>query len=353
MFAGPADLAACREAIRTGSRSFHAASRLLPEAMREGACALYAFCRLSDDMVDLEGGDLTAVARLRTRLDRIYAGAPGAAPQELCLADAVRRYGLPRTLLEALLEGLAWDATGRVYETVEELEAYAARVAGAVGAMMAVLMGARDADRLARACDLGVAMQFTNIARDVGEDARLGRLYLPRAWLRDAGLDPDAWLAEPVFCDALADVVDRLLDRADTLYNRAEAGIAALDPAYRPAIFAARLLYGEIGEEVRRHNLNSVDGRAVVPAWRKAALVARAAALARADLGLDPRGAPLEATRYLVEAVTAAPSPFAAPPQVVMGARRASRSFGGDLIWTLELFAALERRARPGLALAE
>ncbi len=98
---------------------------------------------------------------------------------------------MPRELPEALLEGFEWDLVGRRYETLEELQAYAARVAGSVGAMMAVLMGARSAAVLARACDLGVAMQLTNIARDVGEDARQGRLYLPLAWLREAGIDPE------------------------------------------------------------------------------------------------------------------------------------------------------------------
>ena len=98
---------------------------------------------------------------------------------------------IPRALPEALLEGFAWDAAGRRYETLDEVEHYAARVAGCVGAMMTLVMGRRDPAILARACDLGVAMQLTNICRDVGEDARAGRLYLPLAWLRDNGIDPD------------------------------------------------------------------------------------------------------------------------------------------------------------------
>ena len=96
---------------------------------------------------------------------------------------------MPRILPDALLEGLAWDAMGRRYATLSDLRAYSARVASAVGAMMCVLMRVRDRDALARACDLGVAMQLTNIARDVGEDAREGRLYLPTDWLAGAGVD--------------------------------------------------------------------------------------------------------------------------------------------------------------------
>ena len=95
----------------------------------------------------------------------------------------------------------AWPGTREVrrYETLQDLDAYAARVAGSVGAMMTLVMGQRAPEIVARACDLGVAMQLTNIARDVGEDARAGRLYLPLQWLREAGIDPDAWLAKPVF----------------------------------------------------------------------------------------------------------------------------------------------------------
>ena len=131
-----------------------------------------------------------------------------------------------------------------------DLYAYAARVAGTVGAMMAVLMGQRSADVVARACDLGVAMQLSNIARDVGEDARAGRIYLPLDWLWEAGIDPDAWLKEPVFTEALGSVVMRLLEAADVLYRRADDGIANLPADCRPGISAARHLYAGIGHQV-------------------------------------------------------------------------------------------------------
>jgi len=181
------DYAACREAIRQGSRSFFAASLLLPGKVRTPAYGLYAFCRLSDDAVDIEGGSSAAVERLRERLSRAYEGDPHPIAADRAMADLVRRYAIPRTVPEALLEGLAWDAEGRRYETLEGLHDYAARVAGTVGVMMTLIMGARDPQALARACDLGSAMQLTNIARDVGEDARAGRLYLPLLWLREAG----------------------------------------------------------------------------------------------------------------------------------------------------------------------
>ncbi len=343
-FARTADSAACRELIRGGSRSFFMASLLLPESVREGAYALYGFCRLSDDEVDVEGGSHGAVDRLRARLDRIYAGAPSTAPVDRALADTVAQFGVPRAALDALLDGLAWDAEGRECESLSDVLAYGARVAGSVGAMMAALMGAGTPNLVARACDLGVAMQLTNIARDVGADARLGRIYLPRAWLREAGIDPQAWLAAPAFTPALGGCVARLLAEADALYARADAGISALPPAFRPAILSARLLYAEIGREVERNGLDSVSRRAKVSYARKAALLGLAIRRAgrsdrRAQGALE--APPLAETRFLVEAAVAARVPVTAP-------RR--RAMEADLAWTLDLFATLERRARRQVA---
>jgi phytoene synthase len=117
-FASPADLAACRTMLRQGSRTFHAASLLLPPAVRAPASELYAFCRLADDAVDLgvEGGAEDALADLRLRLDRAYEGRPCDHPVDRAFADVVWRYAIPASLPEALLEGFEWDAAGRRYE---------------------------------------------------------------------------------------------------------------------------------------------------------------------------------------------------------------------------------------------
>jgi 15-cis-phytoene synthase len=312
------DLAACKRLLANGSRTFLAASKLLPGAVRDPACALYAFCRLADDEVDGQtgGGEpaaagdaeaqraaAEAVASLRRRLDSLYAGRPGPEAADRALAAVVRRYQIPQVLPDALIEGFAWDAAGRRYETLDDVQDYAARVAGTVGAMMALLMGVRTPAGLARACDLGVAMQLSNIARDVGEDARLGRLYLPRQWLREAGIDPDAWLAAPRHSAALGGVVQRLLREADALYTRVDAGVAALPLGCRPGINAARFLYAQIGLEVERQGLNPIDRRAVVSRRRKAASLLRALLTLMPDDSWRPQP-PLQATRYLVEAVT-------------------------------------------------
>ena len=215
---------------------------------------------------------------------------------------------MPRALPEALLDGFAWDAAGREYETIEEVRAYGARVAGSVGAMMTVLMGARSGPVVARAVDLGIAMQLTNIVRDVGEDARAGRLYLPKRWMRDAGIDPDAWRAAPRFDAALGSVVRQVLDEAETLYRRAGAGIGQLPVACRPGIRAAQLIYAEIGRELARRGLDSVGGRVVVRGGRKLALLGWALITSqRVDPGLTV--APLPETRFLVDAVAGTPTP--------------------------------------------
>ncbi len=270
------DLATCEHLMRGGSKSFFAASRVLPRRVRAPAIALYAFCRLADDAIDLAPDTAGAVEALTGRLRHIYAGTPLDNAADRAFAAVVARFAIPQALPLALLEGFEWDTCGRRYETLSDLHAYAARVAGTVGAMMALIMGARSPLALARACDLGVAMQLTNIARDVGEDARAGRLYLPLSWLREAGIDADQWLREPVFDAALAGVIARLLKAAEVLYQRAESGVATLDRACRPAIMGARLIYAEIGCEIERAGFDSVNRRAVVGGKRKLALMGHA-----------------------------------------------------------------------------
>ncbi|MEL6478236.1 MAG: phytoene/squalene synthase family protein [Pseudomonadota bacterium] len=334
-FASGEDHAACAALIRTGSRSFHAASMLMPKRVRLPSYALYAFCRLADDGVDLAQGKAAAVAGLRRRLAAIYDGAPEDFAADRALADTVRDHGIPAALPEALLEGLAWDAIGRQHRTISEVRAYSARVASAVGVMMALIMGVREPDPLARACDLGVAMQLTNIARDVGEDAREGRIYLPLDWLEEAGVAPERLLEAPIFTPALGGVVARLLAEADRLYERAEAGIGALPLACRPAIFAARHLYAEIGREVERQGMDSVTRRAVVSGQRKRQILPRVAG-AMITLHGGLRAPCLAETQFLLDAVADAPQPVK------------SHQVGANLGRLIEMLAEMEDREKSG-----
>ncbi|MEM8803133.1 MAG: squalene/phytoene synthase family protein, partial [Pseudomonadota bacterium] len=129
----PQDMEHCREAIRHGSLSFHAASRLLPARVRDPALALYAFCRLADDEVDLSKRKQAAVEALRERLERVYAGRPRDAAPDRAFAAVVEMHEMPRALPDALLEGLAWDAEMRTYADLSGVRDYSARVASAVG----------------------------------------------------------------------------------------------------------------------------------------------------------------------------------------------------------------------------
>ena len=140
---------------------------------------------------------------------------------------------------------------------------------------------------------------------------RAGALYLPRVWMREEGLDPDAWLQAPVHSAALARVIERVLVAADRLYRQADAGIAALPRGCRPAIRSARLLYAEIGHEVRRRGCDAVASRAVVPARRKAVLLSQALSVGR-SLKHEVSVQTLDAILFLVDAVQRMPHPVAA-----------------------------------------
>jgi phytoene synthase len=203
-----------------------------------------------------------------------------------------------------------------MYDDLPGLYAYSARVASAVGVMMCVLMGVRDANALARAADLGVAMQLTNIARDVGEDAREGRVYLPLGWLEEIGESPESLMANPAPSPALRRLVSRLLADAKRLYYRSEAGISALPLDCRPGIYAARHIYAGIGGAIRRNDHDSLTRRAHTETWRKLGWLGQSMVHTGVSVAM-PQSAvlyapPLDACAVLVEAaavrVAVAPS---------------------------------------------
>ncbi len=289
------DLQACQARLAGGSRSFLLASRLLPARVAESATVFYAFCRVADDAIDDARGDARTAARLRRRLEAIYRGAPEDHPEDRALAV------------------VQWDADGRRYATLGELEDYGARVAGSVGAVMALFMGERRPRQLARACELGVAMQLTNICRDVAEDAAIGRLYLPEDALRRAGIDPAGWLKSPQPGPQLNSVVALVLARAEALYRQAGQGIRRLPRRVRPGITAAALLYEAIGGALESQGADPFRGRARVPRWRQSALLIRSLLPLPNDRQTWLRP-PIAAVQFLVdEAVAADPTPPVTP----------------------------------------
>ena len=261
-----------RQILAHHSKSFAFAGRLLPARCRDDAAALYAWCRRCDDAVDGPRdatARATAVAELRTELARIYGPGVESDPVLAGFQEVVRRHAIPRRYAEDLVEGMAMDVGAVRYRTNDELLIYCYRVAGTVGLMMAHVMGVRNWSALRRAVDLGVAMQLTNICRDVAEDAERDRIYLPADLLAACWRpgDPDGEVGR-----AVAD----LLRRADHLYASADAGLAALPVRCAIGIRAARLIYAEIGRVIARRHFDVRAGRAVVSRGRKTWLAVRA-----------------------------------------------------------------------------
>lgn len=264
-----------REVIRRHSTSFALAARLLPPPERRRAEALYAWCRAADDAVDhapTPAAATDALARLRTEVGDVYEGRP-VTGSAATLRAVVNECGVPREYPLDMLAGFEMDAAGVRYRTADELLVYCHRVAGVVGLMMCHALGAADAQALPHADHLGMAMQLTNIARDVAEDWGHGRLYVPEQWLAAVPRP-----GEPLDDGAFVPAVRRLIELADGYYLSGDAGLRYLPRRCRFAVRLARLVYAEIGREVARRGFRATGPRAVVPGWRKLALLGRATA---------------------------------------------------------------------------
>ncbi|MFD0917797.1 phytoene/squalene synthase family protein [Pseudahrensia aquimaris] len=330
-----AHLAECRKIIRHGSKSFYFASLMLPPSVRLASTALYAFCRVSDDIADEPGASLAALDHLRQRLDAAYAGTPYDHAADQAFAAVVESYDIPESVPMAMLEGFEWDLVGKKYNTLSDVLDYSARVASTVGVMMSAVMERRSRDTLARACELGLAMQLINIARDVGEDARNGRCYLPEEWLAEEGLNSERLIASPEFTPALGRVIKRLLDEASQIYRLGVTGISDLPASSRLGVRAAALVYAEIGEKVRANGYNSIDQRAYTTRGRKLGLMLRSPGNPLNFSGCDT-AAPVEEVAFLVDAC-----------------ERTPEAVRGDGEWMLDMFAELDRRDRASIAKAQ
>jgi phytoene synthase len=275
------DALQCERVVRSHARTFTLASYFLPPEKRRAAFALYAFCRVADDMVDAateDDGDVVAVAlaEYERELDAALAGRPrDAIFREL--AWVVDRYGVPPTVLRELLAGVARDLHPTHYESWPELAVYCEGVASTVGEMcthvFGVAGGARTRDRALRyARTLGIALQLTNILRDVGEDAGRGRCYLPEEDLATFGIRRDEILAgdgrlarDPRWRALMAFEVRR----ARALYDAAMPGIALLAPdAQRCASACARGYAGILGA-IEANDYDTVSARARLGHWAR------------------------------------------------------------------------------------
>ncbi len=258
----------CEWITKSHSRTFYMASSLLPPDKRRSVRALYAFCRVSDDLVDREGGDpRAALAVWRARL----AGplSPEFDPVALAWVDTRLRYGIPDRYEQQLLDGVARDLESRRYATFEELAAYCYGVASTVGLMAMHITGFSSTEAIPYAVKLGVALQLTNILRDVGEDWRAGRLYLPQEELAAFRLDEDGM--EQGRVDLQWRRFMRFqIERNRRLYAEALPGIAMLSRDARLAVAAAADLYRAILEDIERHDMDVFNRRAHLSGWEKA-----------------------------------------------------------------------------------
>ena len=280
----------CDAAIRVNSRSFSLAARFLSPATRARAVVLYAWCRRADDLVDQADGAQArlALGRLHAELDQIYQNREMGELTLDAFRSVVHGSCIPRSYPDELLAGLAMDAQGTRYRTTAELVHYGYRVAGTVGLMMCHVMGVRDDEAVRHATHLGIAMQFTNIARDVLEDWRRGRLYLPDELLLAHGLDElvERRQLDILRCDRkrLCQAILALLDEADCYYRSGDRGMPALTTPCALAIRTARHVYAEIGIVLRQRGGDALGGRAVVSRTRKLELTARALAETASEL---------------------------------------------------------------------
>ena len=268
----------CQDSIRRNSRSFYLASQLLPKRDRGHATVVYAWCRRADDAVDEGYGDKhAALAELQRELDDIEAGRRTGDAIVDAFGDVVRSCGIPLLYPRELLEGMASDIGAVCYQTMAELLEYCYRVASTVGLMMCHVMGVDDDEAIANAAHLGVAMQLTNISRDVLEDWQRGRLYLPDELLDRhgvAGLGNHLGEHLPVDAqEAVSSAVRELLQLADRYYSSGDEGLDRLPWRCSVAIEAARRIYAEIGKVLVDRECDIVAGRAVVSPKRKMELV--------------------------------------------------------------------------------
>ena len=257
----PALVVHARESIARGSKSFRTASRLFDPVTRERAWLLYGWCRACDDIADGQdhGGamsvtddPLARLADIRARTRRALAGEAGLDdPAFAGLAVVAAECAIPARYMDDLIEGFALDAQGWRPRTQDDLLRYCYHVAGAVGCMMAIVMGVDpdDGDTLDRACDLGLAFQLANIARDVAEDARAHRCYLPAEWLAQAGVDP-GYILSPDTREGLRGLLVMLAGLAARFEQSARLGTPALPFRSAWAVLAAAGIYGGIARKV-------------------------------------------------------------------------------------------------------
>ncbi len=270
----------CRRVTQRASKTFYWGSVFLPQPKRQAVWAVYALCRIVDDIVDEEmhpgylSGSSTPKQELnywRQSIERVYQR--GGADDNLvqrAWSDVLERYPVPLTPVLELLDGVEMDLTINRYQSFDELYLYCYRVAGTIGLLTSPIFGYQDKTALRHAIDLGVALQLTNILRDIGEDARRNRIYLPQDEMQRFGYT-ESDLMQGIVNDAFCELIRFQMARADNYYQRSQPGISLLSPDSRLAIRLSGTLYRGILDRIHLNNYNVFTKRASVPLKTKLA----------------------------------------------------------------------------------
>jgi 15-cis-phytoene synthase len=271
-----ADYERCAQITRRSRSSFYYAFILLPPERRRALHAVYAFCRFVDDIADDEAIREPAMLlkRWREELDRVYDGTPTRALSR-ALADSARRFRIPRELFEEIINGVEMDLSRKRYETWDELRPYCYRVASALGLICIEIFGYRNPSAKVYAENLGLALQLTNILRDVREDAGRGRIYLPLEDLARFGVSEEEILGG-VYSPNFVRLMRFEAERAQQLYSAAQNALAPEDRGTLLTAEAMRLIYAAILERIIKSNYRVLDRRHSLSAPHKLYLVGRA-----------------------------------------------------------------------------
>jgi len=287
----------CRRLSKREAKNFYFAFLLLPPARRRAMCALYAFMRHTDDLADEPGEAVAkqeALDRWRIELDAALNGKSSEWPGLPALADTVARFSIPRKLLHEVIEGVSMDIVPRDFSRFDELSDYCYHVASVVGLCCIHIWGFRSeggkAERLAICC--GIALQLTNIIRDVREDAENGRVYLPAEDLARFSVSPAHFLSSRPD-EAVRGLLAFEAERAYSYYDQARGLIPLVDPVGRPVLKTIMGIYRGLLDEIVRRDYNVLEERVSISKWKKSSIALRALAgqLAPSSGGL-PTAAP-------------------------------------------------------------
>jgi phytoene synthase len=269
----------CRGVARSRARNFYYSFLLLPKAERDAMCAIYAFMRYCDDLSDdpAEGDARSAIECWSADLERALAGDAPAHPVWPAFRDSVERYRIPHEYFRQMIAGVSSDLEPHTIRTFDDLRQYCYQVASVVGLCVIYVLGFESPEAPRMAEDCGVAFQLTNILRDVGEDAGLGRVYLPQEDMARFGVPPDSLLDSRPTPEFLG-LMRFEAARAREYYARSAPLVNLVKPSGRPMLRAIVAIYSRLLERVERSGFDVLRRRVSLPAWEKVWLMLRSAA---------------------------------------------------------------------------